>query len=214
MLANLSIADFLEKTAAGEPVPGGGSAAALAAAVAASLVEMVANLTIGKKGFETVEAEMKEIASIANEYRKKLAGDIDRDSAAFDAVMTAFRLPQNAENEKAKRKQAIQEALKTAATVPLEVAQNAYHIMQLAETAVKKGNKAAVTDAAVAALMAGAAVFSALYNVRINLGSIEETGFVFSVTEQVKSLETAAESKEKETMRLIIGKINLIGTLY
>jgi len=198
LLANLSITDFLEKTASGAPVPGGGSVAALSAAAAAALTEMVANLTIGKGGFESVEAEMKEIASIAKDYRKKLAADIDRDSDAFEAVMAAFRLPKNTEEEKNKRKHAIQEALKTAALVPLEVAKSAYEIMDLAEKAVKEGNKNAITDATVAAMMARTAVLSALYNVRINLNSIEDVDFVSAITEQVTVLETIVEKKEIE----------------
>ena len=198
MLANLSITDFLEKTAFRAPVPGGGSVAALSAAAAAALAEMVANLTIGKKGFESVEAEMKEIASIAKDYRKKLTVDIDRDSDAFDAVMAAFRLPKNTEEEKNKRKHAIQEAFKIASLVPLEVAKSAYGIMDLAEKAVLKGNKNAVTDATVAAMMARTAALSALYNVRINLSSIKDVDFVGVITEQVTELETVVEKSEKE----------------
>jgi len=198
LLANLSLTDFLEKTASSDPVPGGGSIAALSAAIAASLSEMVANLTIGKGGFESVEAEMKEIASFAKDYRKKLTADIDRDSDAFDAVMAAFRLPKNTEEEKNKRKHAIQEALKTAALVPLEVAKSAYEIMKMAEKAVLNGNKNAVTDATVAAMMARTAVLSALYNVRINLSSIQDVDFVSAIAEQVTELETVVENREKE----------------
>lgn len=198
MLANLSITDFLEKTASSAPVPGGGSVAALCAAAAAALAEMVANLTIGKGGFESVEAEMKEIASFAKNYREKLTGDIDRDSDAFDAVMAAFSLPKNTGEEKNKRKHAIQEALKTAALVPMEVANSAYEIMKMAEKAVLKGNKNAVTDATVAAMMARTAVLSALYNVRINLSSIKDVDFVSAITEQVTELETVVEKREKE----------------
>jgi len=198
LLANLSITDFLEKTAFRAPVPGGGSVAALSAAAAAALAEMVANLTIGKKGFESVEAEMKEIASIAKDYRKKLTVDIDRDSDAFDAVMAAFRLPKNTEEEKNKRKHAIQEAFKIASLVPLEVAKSAYGIMDLAEKAVLKGNKNAVTDATVAAMMARTAALSALYNVRINLSSIKDVDFFSAITEQVTELETVVEKSEKE----------------
>jgi formiminotetrahydrofolate cyclodeaminase len=198
VLSNLSIKDFLEKTASGDPVPGGGSVAALSAALAAGLSEMVAHLTIGKKDFEHVEVEMKAISSDAKNYRIKLTGDIDRDSDAFNAVMAAFRLPKATDQEKSKRTQAIQDSFRTAALVPLEVAKSGYEIMDLAEKAVKKGNKNAITDALVAAMMARTAVLSALYNVKINLGSITDSDFVNSVSEQVKLLEAAVEQKEKE----------------
>lgn len=202
-LIRLNIIDFLEKTASGNPVPGGGSIAALSAAVAASLSEMVANLTIGKSGFEHVETEMKSVAANARNYRQKLLKDIDRDADAFNAVMDAFRLPKNTEAERGNRRQALQAAFKTASLVPLNVAKAAYEVMALAEKTIREGNKNAVTDAAVAVMMARTAVLSALYNVKINLGSISEPEFVKTITEQIEALEAAAEMKEKELRSLV-----------
>ena len=198
MLANLSIIQFLEKTASASPVPGGGSVAALCAALAASLSEMVANLTIGKKNFASVEAEMQEIASAATGYRARLSEAIDKDSGAFDQVMAAFKLPKHTEEEKNKRKQAIQQALKSAALVPLDVAKDAFEIMGLAEKALIRGNKNAVTDATVSAMMARTAVLAALYNVKINLTSIEDPKFIAEVDSQVKELEGAVEIRERK----------------
>jgi len=120
LLTDLTIKDFLKKTASNSPVPGGGSIAALSGAISASLLEMVANLTIGKKGYEEFEEEMKEISAELLEYRKKLIANIDKDSNAYDAVMAAYRLPKSNDEERDRRSGAIQEALKNAVLVPLE----------------------------------------------------------------------------------------------
>jgi len=200
MLSELNIKDFLDQTASDSPVPGGGSVAALTAAVAAALSEMVANLTIGKKGYESLDEEMKITAKAASVFREKLARDIDRDSEAYNEVLAAFKLPKGTEEEKDARKQAIQSGLKRAATVPMGVAEDAFEIMELARKVVKNGNKNAVTDAAVAAMMARTAVLSALYNVKINLKSIKDDEFVNETGEQVKRMETEIDKKEKEVL--------------
>ncbi|WP_427338221.1 cyclodeaminase/cyclohydrolase family protein [Caloranaerobacter sp. DY30410] len=205
MLQDLNLKEFLEKTASKSPVPGGGSVAALSASLSASLIEMVGNLTIGKKGYEDVEDEMKEIVSICSKYREKFVNDIDRDSDAFNKVMAAFKLPKDTEEEKAARKKAIQESFKTAALVPLEVAEDAFKLLEFAAKVVEKGNKNAVTDGAVAAMMARTAVLSALYNVKINLGSIKDEEFVSKVSKQVESLESQVNNIEKE----ILSKVKL-----
>lgn len=200
MLANLTITELLEKTASSSPVPGGGSIAALSAAAAASLAEMVANLTIGKQGFEEVQDEMKEIAGDACKCRNKLIQDIDRDSAAFDEVMKAFKLPEIDDEQKRNRERAVQERLKEAATVPLGVAKDALKIMDLARKVVAMGNKNAATDGAVAAMMARTAVLSALYNVKINLVSIHDDAFVSDLAAQAERMEKEAGIKEKELL--------------
>ena len=110
-LADLSIKEFLAKTASGSPVPGGGSIAALSAAIAAGLSEMVANLTIGKKGYEATKEQMKDIVKAAAEYRNELIKYIDKDSDAYNDVLAAFRLPKGNKEEENIRKQAIQDVL-------------------------------------------------------------------------------------------------------
>ena len=199
-LADLSIKEFLAKTASGSPVPGGGSIAALSAAIAASLAEMVANLTTGKKGFEVARERMKEIAKDAAEYRNELIKDIDRDSNAYNDVLTAFRLKKDTENEKNIRRQAIQDAFKNASLVPFAVAQKAFQIIELADMVVKYGNKNAVTDGVVAVMMARTAALSALYNVKINLASIKDKDFVKRIRRDVRSLESKIEKKERKIL--------------
>lgn len=199
-LADLSIRDFLNKTASGEPVPGGGSAAALSASVAAGLVEMTANLTIGKKGYEDSEDEMRDLLQKAAALRDTLVSGIDGDANAYDGVLAAYRLPKATDEEKKHRKDAIREALKTAALIPLDVAGKALEVMKLTETAVRKGNKNAVTDAAVGTMMARTAVLSALYNVKTNLAGIDDGVFVGELAEKVKIIEKNALDAEKKIL--------------
>ena len=205
MLGDKTIKDFLEETASKSPVPGGGSIAAMSAGVATALTEMVANLTIGKKGYEDVQDEMTELASTLPSIRKGFIADIDRDAQAFNAVMTAFKMPKVTDEEKNERKNAIQDSMKNAALIPLEVARKAFSIMEQISIVVEKGNKNAVTDGAVAAMMTRTSVLSALFNVKINLGSIKDEEFVKRVANEVNELEIKVNDLEKQ----ILAKVEL-----
>lgn len=203
MLANLKITAYLEKAAAGTAVPGGGSVAALNAALAAGLCEMVANLTIGRKGYETVEEEMKDVTQQAAALRQELTAAIDKDAEAYSEVMAAFKLPRETDNQKTLRSLKIQEATKQASRIPLEVARAAVEVMALAGKAIRNGNKNAVTDGAVAVMNARTAALAALYNVKINLSSIKDEDFVNALTREVKDLEMQARDKEKELLSYV-----------
>ena len=197
MLTDLKVTEFLDKTASGTAVPGGGSVAALAGALGAGLSEMVANLTIGRKGYEASGSEMKALAEDAKILRDKLTQFISKDSEAYAQVLAAFRLPKSTEEEKEKKQKAVQKGFMAAATVPLNVAKDALSVMGLAEKAIVMGNKNAVTDGAVAGLMAKAAVISAVFNVKINLHSITDDKFKTDLFRQAKELENAANEKEE-----------------
>lgn len=199
-MKNLSVLEFAQKTASKDPVPGGGSISALAGALAAALAEMVAGLTIGSKKYAEVHDEMKPIKEKANKICAELMDDIQKDSDAFTKVMDAFKMPKATDHEKSVRSDAIQSAMKGAAEVPLSVAEKAYSIMDLSKIVVTKGNKNAVTDGMVSAMMARTAVLGALLNVKINLGSIKDETYVKDMTKRVNELE--AKAMEKETMIL------------
>jgi len=203
MFQELSIKEFLKRTASDSTVPGGGSVAALSAAFAAALTEMAANLTIGKKKYKAVEDEMKALAKEASQYREKLLWDADRDSEAYNQVMAGYSLPKNTDEEKSIRNEAVQKGLKAAASVPLDVAKDAFRIMELAEKAARDGNKNTVTDAAVALMTARSAALSALYNVRTNLKQITDNRFVEEIAAQISGLEDSIERKEKEILSAI-----------
>lgn len=202
MLKNLGLEPFLDQLASSEPVPGGGSVAALSSALASALGAMVANLTVGKKNYEEVSDKMQLIAEKMNTQKTHFVNMIDKDANSFDSVMKAFKLPKETDDEKAARAQAIQEGMKYAATVPYEVAEVTHLLFEDLKELVVYGNKNAQTDALVATMMARTAILSALYNVKINLESIKDETFVSEMQLKVSQLEILAQEKEKEIRAL------------
>jgi formiminotetrahydrofolate cyclodeaminase len=193
MLVDLTVKKFLDKVSGNDPVPGGGSVAALSGSIAASLAAMVCGLTIGKKGYEGVEAEMQKLQQQALGMKDRFVADVDRDSEAYNKVFACFRMPKSTDEEKAARSEAIQEATKFAALVPMQVARNACDLMDVIGEVALEGNRNAVTDACVAMMSARSAVLGALLNVRINLGSLKDKTFV-------AQMQTLADELEEQTM--------------
>lgn len=200
MLVDSTVKEFLNKVAGSDPVPGGGSIAALNGAIAAALAAMVANLTIGKKGYEPHEELMRHISGLALQQKDVFVDDIDRDSDAYDKVFACFKMPKATDEEKAARSAAIQEATKHAALVPMQVARNASELMAIILDVARLGNRNAVTDACVAMMAARSAVLGALMNVRINLGSLKDKEFVAKLQAEANELERLACEREKELL--------------
>lgn len=192
----MSLEQFSAELASSSPAPGGGSASALTGAIAASLSSMVANLTVGKKGYEESSEEMIHVAQAAEKLRKRLLCLIDTDADSFNDFLAAMKLPKETLEEKLARNQKIQQALKTSALVPMEVADISFGIFELADQALEKGNSNAVTDALVSAMLARTAVLGALLNVRINLLSIKDEAFVADMKAKADALEQSAKEKE------------------
>ncbi len=203
MLTDQKVNQFLEQTASGIPVPGGGSISALSAALGAGLTEMVANLTVKKKGYEAVEARMQDIAAKGRSLRDKLAAAVDKDANAYNDVLTAYKMPKNTEAEQDARSRAIQEAMQNAARVPMAVAYDALQVMDLAEKVIREGNRNAVSDGAVGVMMARTAALGALFNVRINLSSVKDKMFVEEMTREVEKLEHRIHEREKEILSYV-----------
>lgn len=172
MYPELPIQDFLTRLASAAPEPGGGAAAALVGATGAALVSMVANLTIGKEKFASVQAEMRQALAAADGLRVKLLAIVDQDAEAFRRVMTTYRLPRDTDEQKAARKRAMQAALRDAAQIPADVVGLCEELASWSRVVTDKGNPQVVSDGAVAALLADAAAQSAALNVRINLSAI------------------------------------------
>ena len=169
-----SVSGFLASVASANPVPGGGSVAAHAGALAAALTQMVTGLTIGKKKYAAVEAEMKEAALKAVALGNTLASLVKRDAEAYSLVSEAHKLPKEPADAGARRNEAVTNALLKAAEVPLETARASAEVAQIALLVAEKGNANAVTDAGVAALLAEAACRGADYNVRINVTALDD----------------------------------------
>lgn len=201
-LKEMSVAAFVDLTASDAPAPGGGSVSALFGSLSAALTGMVAGLTVGKKKYVEVEVEMREVAAAAEALKKELVEEIDRDSDSFNEFMAAMALPKNTDEEKAARKAAMQNGLKSAAKVPCHVAETAARIFPLAKTVVERGNTNAVTDGLVAAMAARTAVIGAGLNVKINLASIEDEDFVAEYSARVAALEEQAIAAEREIFAL------------
>jgi glutamate formiminotransferase/formiminotetrahydrofolate cyclodeaminase len=169
-----SLTGFIGAVAAPVPAPGGGSVAAHVGALGAALAQMVAGLTAGKKKYIAVDAEMRELALKAAGLVNTLSALVAKDAAAYTMVTDAYKLPAEPAEAAEKRKTAIADALIGAAQVPLETARACAEVASLAATCATKGNTNAVSDAGVAALLADAACRGAVYNVRINVSSLED----------------------------------------
>jgi glutamate formiminotransferase/formiminotetrahydrofolate cyclodeaminase len=173
-LASSSLKDFVDLTSTDAPVPGGGSVAALCGSLAAALTAMVANLTFGKKGYESVSSEMSTLAAQAQSLKDEFLRAVDDDARAFDAVMVANRMPKATHDEHLRRDEAIQAATKRAIDVPLSVVRLCERTLPLVERVAEKGNKNSISDAGVAALVLGAAARGAWLNVLINLPGLSD----------------------------------------
>ena len=195
-LQDLTIKEFLEKTYGKDPVPGGGSVAALCGALAASLAEMVTALTIGRKKYVDVEEEMLRYAPQVELARRKFLDFIDEDAEAYQLVFNAYKLPKETEEEQKVRHDMIQKATIEAAKVPLRVAETAVGIMDTIFFIGSKGNKNAVTDACVAMMCARTAALGAILNVRINLSGIDDQELVEDLNNRCMALQDEAQVKE------------------
>src|SRR5438552_1768549 len=169
-----SVSGFLASIASSKPVPGGGSVAAHAGALAAALAQMVAGLTIGKKKYAAVDSEMKDAALRAVALGNQLAALVKRDADAYAQVSEAYKLPKEPAEAAARRTETITNALLKAAAVPLETARAAVEVAQIAVLVAEHGNRNAITDAGVAALLAEAACKGADYNVRVNVSALDD----------------------------------------
>lgn len=198
-----SLCALLEQLSAATPTPGGGSAAALVGSVAASLVAMVAGLTIGKRAYQPVEQEMRTVLAEATKLRDELVELSDRDSEAFNAVMAAYRLPKETEADRAARENAIQAALRGATEVPYQTALRCFRVVELAEIVVTRGNKSALSDGGAAAALAEGALQAALLNVAINLSAISDESFTSAYARERERLARQAQEKRMAIFKAI-----------
>lgn len=201
MFKDMTVEGFVNEVASKSPAPGGGSVSALCGALASALASMVCNLTIGKKKYINVQEDIQQCLEKIESMSSELLNYADKDTEAFNEVMNAYSMPKTSDEEKALRRKAIQESMKTAAVVPLEVARLSFIVLNELGTIVKKGNKNAVTDALVATMLSRTAVLGALYNVKINLMSIKDEEFVSRVGEEVNNLYCSTISNESKILK-------------
>ena len=204
-LVDMTLRGFVDELSMDSPAPGGGSVAALCGALSAGLSAMVANLTVGKKGYEAVCGEMTSMAVEAQALKDFLLEAVDRDTKAFNKVMEAFRLPKTTPEQAEEKDRAIEVANKEATLVPLEVLEKAVDAVSLARIAAAKGNRNSLSDAGVAGLAAQTAGEGAYDNVLINLGGIKDTGFAAQVRRRAAASRKTLD-KEGRAVREIVAK--------
>ncbi len=187
-LVDLKITEFIEVLGSNEPAPGGGSASALVAAVGTSLTKMVTELTVGKKKYAEYNDEMESLLSKMRILSNELLIAIDADTEAFNQVSAVFDLPKETEEDKERRKEAMQAALKNATKVPFETMELIVKGIRLTSMAVGKSNTNAASDLGVAALTMKAGLYGSWLNVLINLGGVKDEAFKNEYFEKGKAI--------------------------
>ena len=202
-----TVTQFLDAVASGNATPGGGSVSALAGCLGSALVEMVVNLTSGKKAYAPDEEQLGKIRAEAYSHRQSLVATIEKDVAAYQEVMKAYLLPKTTEEEKKRRKEEIQSVLKKAADPPLYTAATSLKVMRLCQEALEKGNPNAACDAAVGALMADAALRGGVFNVLVNLSALDDKKYVEKLKKELRRLGQEGARIQEQIMLLVNQKI-------
>lgn len=198
---------YLDDAASGKPAPGGGSVSACVGALGAALVAMVCNLTIGKERFAEVEDQVKDLVAKAAATRARLEKLLQDDTVAYNGVIAAYRLPKETEEEKTARHQAVQDGLRVAAGVPLDICREALEVCRLSQTAARLGNPAAVTDAGIGAILGEAAAQGGALNVAINLGSIEDAAYVSATRSEIGGILSEAGALRAQVVNFTYTKV-------
>jgi formiminotetrahydrofolate cyclodeaminase len=179
---------FISSVATAQPLPGGGSAAALAGALAAALGEMMAGLTEGREKFAHIQTQVLELHSSLSGYRNTLRDLIQEDSIAYQSLLNAIRLPRETERQEAMRKAAIEERTLYATEIPLRTAHAAFKVLECLNALIEIGNPHARSDVAVGAQLAYAALKGGQYNVLANIGMLNDTSFAAKCRSEISDL--------------------------
>lgn len=189
---------YLDDLASRKPAPGGGSAAALAGALGAALISKVANFTVGKDKYKAVEDEMQQILKRSQQLSQRFNELCSDDALAYKEFSEAVNLPKETAEQKKERQEKLQQALRGAAAVPLEICRLAHDAIKLCLPLAQKGNVNLITDVGIASLMLTCAFESALPNVEINLKSIKDEKFILEVREVLEPLEKEIAAVNQE----------------
>ncbi|SHM21008.1 Formimidoyltetrahydrofolate cyclodeaminase [Caldanaerovirga acetigignens] len=207
MFVKSSLEDFVEVLSSKDPVPGGGGAAGLAGALGSALGGMVCNLTIGKEKYKDVEPEITDILEKLKDLQRKLLLLVDEDAEVFKEVAAAYKLPKNTEEEKQRKKEALNKALKNACQVPLKIMEYSLEALKLQRRLAKIGSKMAISDVGVGALLLKAAVHGGKLNVLINLGGLDDKEFVGDMKKYIDDISKEADILAEEAYKEVLGKL-------
>mgnify|MGYP000064532007 CR=1 FL=1 len=200
-------AEFLAQSASSAPTPGGGSVSAYVGALGASMVCMVANLTVGKEKYKDVEPQVKEILAKGEKLLADLKNGLTQDIEEFSNFMAVLKLPKDTEEQKAARATKMQEVLVSATNTPLGIAQNCFAVLELAHELAPIGNKGAISDVGVAAYLAESALKAAMFSVDINLPQVKDTEYTEKVKKERERLFTEAEKLKNETVAIVQSRL-------
>ena len=189
---------YLDDLASRKATPGGGSAAALTASTGVSLISMVANFTLGKEKYKSVEDEIKAVLSSSESLRERLLNLVDQDVAAYRKISGAYKLPKDSAGDKIKQEEAIQLGLREALAPPLEVCKLCHQAIKLCPVLAEKGNVNLITDVGVAVNFLESAFQSALLNVEVNLKYIKDEEFIVEVRKILEPMEEELETIRQE----------------
>jgi formiminotetrahydrofolate cyclodeaminase len=203
MLVDKTVRDLIAAFSSPDPTPGGGSASALASAVGASLLMMVASLPKTRTGADEEKAALASAVAALTDIRDRLVAAIDADSAAYDQVVAAFRLPRAGADEQLARRAAVDGALRAATEVPLDVVRLSAQALEHAGLVAANGNRSAASDVGVAVAVLRAGLQGARLNVEINLSGIKDESYVTSVRETMNRSSGAADESTATTERAL-----------
>ncbi|NJN15643.1 MAG: cyclodeaminase/cyclohydrolase family protein [Chloroflexaceae bacterium] len=203
-----SVGAFLDALASRAPTPGGGSVAALSGAMAAGLLSMVCNLTIGKKQFAEYEDEIRSIMERSEALRAELQRLAEDDIAVFGRLAAAYKLPRTTDADAASRQSAIQQVTRQASDVPLRVAQAAAALLPLCTALASRCARLIVSDVGVAAVLSRATVQSAVMNIEINLAGLEDQIYVRETRAQIADLLIGLNEETDGVIALVRDRIN------
>jgi glutamate formiminotransferase/formiminotetrahydrofolate cyclodeaminase len=207
VIKDKKIKTFLDTLASKSPTPGGGSAAALVGAMSAALLSMVGNLTIGKEKYLDVENDIKRLLEKSEKLRADFEELIEKDIEAFNQFMAVMKLPKETKEQKENRSREMQNALKDAANVPLEIARKSLEVLNICQEVAAKGNKNVISDAGVGAIVAEAAFESAILNVKINSGMIKDEKDKKDLNREIEELNRLVKGKKDKAMGIVLKKI-------
>lgn len=211
MLEKKTVKEFVEELASSSPAPGGGSVSAISASLASALTSMVCNLTVGKKAYNELEEDKKasidETLKACEELKFKFLDLMNEDTEVFLELMKTFKMPKDTEEEKKVRSEKIQLGYKKSLEVPLSTAKAAFELYKYILIAAQYGNKNAVSDAGVAALMTQSAIEAAILNVKINMSSIKDEEYKNGIGKDIENISSEGTRLREEILKIVNSKI-------
>lgn len=206
-LFSKTLREVIDLSASSSPAPGGGSVSAIVACFGLAMTTMVCNLTAGKKKYQDVESQVKEILGTASDLMKRMEELVDRDMAEFNNYMTAFRMPKESDAEKRIRDEAMQKALISATETPLNIAHVCLEALRITVRLSGMGNKTAISDAGVAAVVFDAALNGVLLSAEINVAMIKDQDYVKRIINEKEIMVAEAGRLKDETMVVVRARI-------